>query len=171
MKNVVDYYNKTATWSEEFEKENSHADVLKKFYDCYAEVGTVHPRFLELGSGAGYNCKYLAGLGAKVVGLDISEKLVEIAKKNVANSKFFIGDMTESYDVLGRFDGIVCLETIIHVDIQKMRTTFLNASKALKKGGLLLISALDGVGKNTKKSYVQIEGEAYDRDFNNYNAT
>jgi hypothetical protein len=44
-------------------------------------------------------------------------------------------------------------------------------AKALKKGGLILVSSYDGTGKNYEKSYAKLDGEVYDKDFNNYNAS
>ena len=56
MKNVADFYNKTATgWSDEWYKEKKQNEILEKFYNCYAAVGTKHPRILDLGCGAGYD--------------------------------------------------------------------------------------------------------------------
>ena len=35
MKNVADYYNKTATgWSDEWLKEKKQSAILEKFYNC-----------------------------------------------------------------------------------------------------------------------------------------
>ena len=172
MKNVADFYNKTATgWSEEWYREKKQNAILEKYFNCFAQGGTRHPKILDLGCGAGYDSKILSKMGSRVVGVDFSEKLVKIAKKNVPNCKFFLGDMTDKFDKLGKFDGILCLATIMHVDVTKMKQTFVNMSNALKKGGLLLISSFDGVGKNYEKSIVSIDGEVYDKSFNNYNAS
>jgi 2-polyprenyl-3-methyl-5-hydroxy-6-metoxy-1,4-benzoquinol methylase len=172
MKNVADFYNKTATgWSEEWYREKKQNAILEKYFNCFAQGGTRHPKILDLGCGAGYDSKILSKMGSRVVGVDFSEKLVKIAKKNVPNCKFFLGDMTDKFDKLGKFDGILCLATIMHVDVTKMKQTFVNMSNALKKGGLLLISSFDGVGKNYEKSIISIDGEVYDKSFNNYNAS
>jgi 2-polyprenyl-3-methyl-5-hydroxy-6-metoxy-1,4-benzoquinol methylase len=172
MKNVADFYNKTATgWSEEWYREKKQNAILEKYFNCFAQGGTRHPKILDLGCGAGYDSKILSKMGSRVVGVDFSEKLVKIAKKNVPNCKFFLGDMTDKFDKLGKFDGILCLATIMHVDVTKMKQTFVNMSNALKKGGLLLISSFDGIGKNYEKSIVSIDGEVYDKSFNNYNAS
>ncbi len=172
MKTVADYYNKTATgWSEEWYKEKIQSKVLEKFYNCYADVGTTRPKLLDLGCGAGYDSKALAGMGAKMVGIDISEELIKIAKEQVAKAKFFTGSITDPFDKLGVFDGIVCLATIMHVDVAQMHNTFANMAKALKKGGLVLLSAFDGTGKNYEKSYMTIDGVTYDKSFNNYNVS
>ena len=172
MKTVADFYNKTATgWSDEWFKEKKQSMILEKFYNCFAGGGTKHPKLLDLGCGAGYDAKISSKLGARVVGIDISEKLVEIAKREVPTCKFFVGDITDPMDKLGMFDGIYCLATIMHVDVSKMKKTLANMSKVLKKGGLLLISSFDGYGKNYEKSYVKIDGDEYDKSFNNYNAS
>ena len=172
MKNVVDYYNKTATgWSNEWYQEKKQSEILGKFYNCYAQVGTKHPKILDLGCGAGYDSKILAHMGARMVGLDVSENLVKIAKKKVVNCKFFVGDMTEKYSKVGKFDGILCLASIMHVNATKMKQTFENMIEVLNKGGLLLISSADGNGKNYAKSLVNIDGVAYDKNFNCYNAS
>lgn len=170
MKNVKEYYNKTAgNWSEEYFNEKNK-DVLTKFVDCFVGGGTINPKILELGCGVGYDSKYLAELGAKVTGIDLSEKLINIAKENVDNCKFFVGDITEPLEKLGKFDGVLCLATIMHVNIEKMKKTFENISKVLKEGGLLLVSAFDGNEKNIKKSLVKVGKESFDQNFNSYNA-
>ena len=172
MKNVADFYNKTATgWSDEWYKEKKQNEILGKFYNCYAAVGTKHPRILDLGCGAGYDSKILSRMGARVVGLDVSEKLIKIAKSEAYRCKFYVGDMTEKYKRLGKFDSILCLATIMHVGVSKMKQTFLNMVESLNKGGLVLVSSLDGVGKNYEKSVVEIDGEAYDKEVNRYSAS
>lgn len=172
MKNVADYYNKTATgWSDEWLKEKKQSTILEKFYNCFHQGGTRTPKILDLGCGAGYDSKILSKLGANVSGIDISEKLIQIAKDSVPECRFFVGDITKKFSELGKFDGVLCLATIVHVDITKMKSTLENIAEVLKKGGLLLLSSCDGVGKSAEKSYVKIDGDAYDKDFNNYNAS
>ena len=136
MKTVADYYNKTATgWSDEWFNEKKQSLILEKFYNCYAEVGTSRPKILDLGCGAGYDAKVLSKMGARVVGIDFSEKLVSIAKDQVANCKFFVGNITDPFDKLGTFDGILCLATIMHIDVQKMHKTFENMGNTLSRNG------------------------------------
>lgn len=170
MKNVKDYYNNTAgDWSQEYFNEKNK-DILTKFIDCFVGGGTINPKILELGCGAGYDAKYLLDLGAKVVGVDLSEKLINVAKENVDGGKFFVGDISEPLEKLGKFDGALCLATIMHIDIEKMKHTFENISKVLKEGGLLLISAYDGNSKDIKKSLVKVGKDTFDQNFNSYNA-
>lgn len=171
MKTVKEFYDKTATgWSDAYLKEKENKEILQKFVDCFVDGGTISPKILDLGCGAGYDSKLLAEYGAKVVGVDFSDKQIEIAKQNSPKTKFFVGDITDKLDNLGKFDGVLCLATIMHIDIEKMKKTFENIANILYEGGLLLVSAYDGVGKNINKSYVKFNNEVYDQNFNNYNA-
>jgi len=171
MKDVREFYNKTATgWSDEYLEEKGNREILKKFIECFVDAGEASPRILDLGCGVGYDAKVLQEYGAKVVGVDISEKSIEIAKEHIQNGKFFVGDITAKLDKLGKFEGVVCIATIMHIDIEKMKTTFENIAEVLHNGGLLLLSSFDGTGKDMKKSLVKFNGETFDQNFNNYNA-
>lgn len=171
MKTVKEYYDKTATgWSEEYYQEKNSKEIIEKFVSCFVDGGTISPKILDLGCGVGYNSKLLSELGAKVVGVDLSETLIEIAKVNLKNAKFFVGDITDRLDNLGKFDGVLCLATIMHIGIENLKRTFDNISNVLHEGGLLLLSAYDGIGKNIQKSFVKFNDETYDQNFNNYNA-
>lgn len=172
MKTVTEYYNKTATgWSDEWLKEKKQSTILEKFYNCFAQGGTKHPKILDLGCGAGYDSKIMSKFGARMVGIDLSEKLIKIAKEEVTNCKFFVGDITDKMTSLGKFDGVACLATIIHINIQQMKQTMQNISDVIKKGGLLLLSCYDGNGRNYEKSYVKIDSDSYDKNINNYSAS
>ncbi len=171
MKNVKEYYNKTAAgWSDEFYNENKDKEAISKFVECFEGGGTISPKILDLGCGVGYDSMRLSEFGARVVGVDLSEKLIAIAREKMPEQRFFVGDITEKLTSLGKFEGVLCLATIMHVGIEKLKQTFENIAEVLYEGGLLLLSAYDGVGKNMKKSLVKVKGENFDQDFNNYSA-
>lgn len=170
MKNAIEYYDKTASWSDEWLNEKLKTGVVNKFYECFSTAGTVRPRLLDIGCGVGYDSKIMTDLGAKMVGIDLSENQIKIAKEHVKGAKFFVGDIGDKLTSLGKFDGIMCLASIIHVGAIEMRGVLSNMAKALKKGGLLLVSSLDGEGKNYAKSLTSFNGETYDKNFNNYSA-
>lgn len=62
---------------------------------------------LEAGCGPGILAEYLIDQGAKVVGYDVSPKMIELAKKrNPKNAFFFVADMAKALpiDQEGQFD-------------------------------------------------------------------
>jgi len=85
-------------------------------------------RILDAGCGTGSLSRMLGERGAEVVGVDISEGLIEIAKSRSAenkNLKFFAGDMNEPS--FGHFDYIVAMDSLIHYDpedIERSLTQF-----------------------------------------------
>jgi len=60
----------------------------EKFLELFKTINFEHKSVLEFGSGPGGNLKELVSLNAsKIVGVDISDKMVSLAKKNVSHHK------------------------------------------------------------------------------------
>lgn len=79
-------------------------------------------RILDAGCGTGALAVEAARRGADVVAIDLSPKLVEIARQRMPDSllhgslDFRSGDMLD--DKLGRFDHVVAMDSIIHYETQ-----------------------------------------------------
>ncbi len=72
-------------------------------------------RILDAGCGTGVLSRMLDERGAEVVGVDISEKLIEVAKNRSSlnkNIEYFAGDMKEKS--FGNFDYIIAMDSLIH---------------------------------------------------------
>lgn len=77
MKNIADYYNKTANkWAEKWYPVEIMLTMLKKFIELF----NTKPRILDAGCGTRYESMRLENLGAEVVGVDISEESIKIAQ-------------------------------------------------------------------------------------------
>ncbi len=104
---------------------------------------------LVIGSGAGRVSANLLLYGNKVLGLDRSKRLTEIANKNFPNSKFSDlvleeGDVQDLSKVSNEFYDVVFLpmNTIDYVDSFDMRQkAILEASKKVRRGGILAFSS------------------------------
>ena len=106
---------------------------------------------LDIGCGGGLLSEPIARLGAKVVGIDASEKNIKIAKSHLKKSKLnidYICSSPEDFKTKKKFDVILNMEIVEHVeDIPK----FINQSnKFLKNNGIMFIATLN----QTLKSYV-----------------
>jgi ubiquinone/menaquinone biosynthesis C-methylase UbiE len=92
-------------------------------------------KVLDLACGSGYFSKEFAKT-AKVVGVDISRGLVEIARKNVPNGNFFVS----SADKLDFLSDKSMSKIVIVLAIQNMENphlVFKECSRVLKPGGSL----------------------------------
>ena len=106
---------------------------------------------LDVGCGGGLLSEPMTRLGAEVVGLDASDKNINVAKlhaiKNKLKIKYFCTS-PENYKAKYKFDVILNMEIVEHVEDIDL---FLRAcSKLLKKDGIMFIATLN----KTLKSYL-----------------
>lgn len=134
---VRDGYNKAAEKYLEMRHEDlPEFEILVEFRNEFeARTG----RILDAGCGAGLPfTKYLSKF-FEVVGIDISDKQIELAKKNVPNAVFYREDMTNLDFQDESFIGIIALYSIIHVPREEHKEIFENFYRMLKKDGLMLV--------------------------------
>ncbi|MFX1606870.1 MAG: class I SAM-dependent methyltransferase [Promethearchaeota archaeon] len=98
---------------------------------------------LDLACGQGYLSRILARKGARVVGVDLSEKMLEIAKESEASEPLGVkyiqcnsGDMREIEG--SSMDCVV--STFGFHDIKEIESTIEECSRVLKEGGRLVFA-------------------------------
>jgi 2-polyprenyl-3-methyl-5-hydroxy-6-metoxy-1,4-benzoquinol methylase len=98
---------------------------------------------LDAACGTGYGSAHLANSGAKkVIGVDISEKAIEEARRNygnIENLDFVCLSVHELDKLKQSFDLLISFETIEH--IENPDTFLRDVIRILKKGALALISS------------------------------
>lgn len=98
---------------------------------------------LDLGCGGGTLSLFMGAQGFKVVGIDISQTSIKMAKKSASilklneSVKFLVGDITK-IAINKEYSFILCLEVLEHVQDDKKLLNKLFG--LLSKGGLLIIS-------------------------------
>lgn len=108
---------------------------------------------LDIGCGAGIPVdKYFLSRGYKVIGLDISEKQIELAKKNLPNGEFKVEDMSKLIEGEYCVDAVVSFYAIFHTPRETHGEILKKIKSFLKTNGLLLItmgsSEWEGKGDN-----------------------
>lgn len=78
-------------------------------------------RILDAGCGTGALAQELAGRGARVLAVDLSPTLVELARRRSSTAgatsiEFRSGDMSDP--ALGEFDHVVAMDSLIHYEAQ-----------------------------------------------------
>ena len=101
-------------------------------------------KILDIGCGGGLISEPLARLGAKVTGIDASEKNISIAqihsKKNKLNINY-INTSPEKLNNIEKYDIILNLEVVEHVD--NVNLYIKSCYKLLKKNGLMFTATLN----------------------------
>lgn len=101
---------------------------------------------LDIGCGSGRDLLWMKNRGFKVKGFERSEGLAALAGKN-AGCEVIEGDF-EQYDFsLHAFDGVVLVGALVHLTHERMPQILGRISKALKTGGVLLITLKEGQGR------------------------
>ncbi|MFX0023341.1 MAG: class I SAM-dependent methyltransferase [Candidatus Hermodarchaeota archaeon] len=145
---VEEGYNKIA------EDYYNHRD-LNKFNNELEEFVSLLPEkahILDVGCGAGIpTAKFLTKRGIKVTGIDLSDKMLNLAQVNVPKAEFIKMDMNELKFKQNTFDGIVSVYTLFHVPKKNHREIFKKFFEVLKPGGILLINT--GISESEGQSY------------------
>ena len=105
---------------------------------------------LDIGCGGGLLSEPMCRLGANVVGIDASQKNIDIAKFHAKKNRLKINYMCatpESLKIKKKFDVILNMEIIEHV--KDVNFFLKKSSELLKKNGLMFIATLN----KTLKSY------------------
>jgi len=115
---------------------------------------------LDLGCGPGIPItKNLVKRGFSVTGIDLSEKMIKLARKNAPNAKYQCISMT-SINFKNEFDGIISIYSMLCLNPQDFKKTAGKISKALKKGGYFLLVLNEPQKRHKEKeSYVKIMGQ------------
>ena len=140
-------------------KENKpSSDIVRFVKFLRKEQGIIidNLRILDLGSGMGRNSFYFAELGAKVVGFEISQTAINIAKTNMSKTVFEIEynkqSIGEKFPVEDNsFDIILDVLASNSLTEEEREVYITEAQRVLKKGGYFFVKGLCKEGDDNAK--------------------
>lgn len=125
----------------------NYASFLKRAVDILApDQGE---NLLDLCSGTGRAASWMAdavGTGGKVIGMDLSKNMIEVARHRYGNSGnliFLLQDVTQSWGYQNYFDGILASFSIHELPEKYRRNVLEQSYLALKERGRLVIADFD----------------------------
>jgi SAM-dependent methyltransferase len=139
-----------------------------KYLKKEEKVSLENLRILDFGSGTGRNSNYLASLGARVEGIEISREAINLARKRAVemnlNVKYMYGNIGEKLIYKNDFFDLALDATSSASLNEKERAIFLEeAARVLKEKGLFFTRALCKDGdKNAKKLLKKYPGKEKD---------
>ena len=99
-------------------------------------------RVIDVGCGNGRFLDALAKKGIDYTGVDNQEAFLEVARKKYPKHKFEKADLLDLPFPDGEFDVVVLIAVLQHIPSKEYRAQAIeNASRVLKKGGLLLMTS------------------------------
>ncbi len=109
----------------------------------------------DVGCGPGHITRYLFDKGLNVFGIDISERCIQVARRENPKMRFRVMDMARLDIADESIDGIVSFYSIIHTPKRLVHILFHEFNRVLKKGGRLLVVVKKG---NTEGYVDELEG-------------
>lgn len=156
QKHTINWYNENAelyydTWHDLI-PEGNIINFIKEVKNNFKGV----PFILDAGCGPGHHSLYLTKEGMNVVGLDLADKAIEIAKRtNNRNATFEVGDFRNLEPIFkfnkDIFDGIWASGSVVHVNRESLGAQLRQYFAHLKPKGILGISFQIGFQSEIKE--------------------
>ena len=126
-------------------------NIINTFKLNYNKFPLKNIKILDIGCGGGLLSEPMCRLGAKVTGIDASDKNIEVArlhsKKNNLEIEYLCSS-PEKFSAKDKFDVILNMEIVEHVE--DVNFFLESCSKLLKKDGIMFVATLN----KTLKSYI-----------------
>ncbi|MBK3625763.1 class I SAM-dependent methyltransferase [Streptomyces asoensis] len=106
---------------------------------AYAELVGPGRRVADLGCGPGRTTGFLAALGLEMSGLDLSEPMLAIARRENPGIPFAQGSMLDLDLPDGALAGVVSYYSSIHTPVEELPALFTEFHRVLAPGGHLLL--------------------------------
>ncbi|NOU46929.1 MAG: class I SAM-dependent methyltransferase [Bacteroidales bacterium] len=110
-------------------------------------------KVMDAGCGTGRDTQYLFNNSCNVIGVDISEKMLAIARNNRKNCIFVQSDLRKLDFEQNSFDGIWCSAVMPHYEDFEINQILKSLKKNLKSNGVLFISFKIGNGLHIDTTY------------------
>jgi ubiquinone/menaquinone biosynthesis C-methylase UbiE len=131
--------------SDELRRKPLDRALLTAFAEQVREAGRGEARVWDVGCGPGHVTAFLAGLGLRAAGVDLSAAMAEQARKRHPDLTFSTGSMTALPAAGASWDGLVSFYSLIHmIDDADLRAALDEFRRVLTDGGLLLLAVHAG---------------------------
>jgi ubiquinone/menaquinone biosynthesis C-methylase UbiE len=118
---------------------------LEKFLYYLSQGSSI----LDLGCGPGQASKIFCERKYLVTGLDFSEEMIKIGKKEIPNAKFILEDIRNLNKVFRNemFEGAWACASLLHIPKKDIPSVFNQVYNVLKNQGVFYVSVKEGEGE------------------------
>lgn len=147
MNKYQETFNTWNSVAQHYEDLFFNLDLYNDTYDAFLNLlPKPISKILDVGCGPGNITHYLfkKNPDLKIKGIDISENMIVLAKKNNAYAEFNIMDIRNLNTLQETFDGIICGFSMPYLSKTDSSKFISNCSRLLHKDGVLYLSFVEG---------------------------
>jgi len=156
---LKDTYNRIA---EDWNRDHSHDDWWVEGTEAFIQALPAGARVLDVGCGSGVKSKYFIERGFKVAGIDISDKLLEIAKREVPEGDFKEFSMVDLDGMPETFDGVFAQASLLHIPKKEAGDVVKKMAERLVFGGVLYLAVKESHADKPEEEMVKENDYGYD---------
>jgi ubiquinone/menaquinone biosynthesis C-methylase UbiE len=137
------YNNIAALYEEKF----MDMTLYDATYDRFCELmHNAQASILEIGCGPGNITKYLLTKSPtyKILGIDVAEKMIDLARKNNPSVEFKVLDAQSISSLQTKFNGIIAGFCVPYLDSKETETFIQSSYQLLNDDGIIYISFVEG---------------------------
>ena len=149
---MEEYYQETfKTWNriaQQYEDSFMDFELYNDTYEVFCEtIPRKNANLLEIGCGPGNITKYLTTRNPsfRIHAIDVSEKMIALAKKNNPNTDFQVMDCRNINALKKTFDAVICGFTIPYVSKSDCSKLFYDCGNLLEENGIFYVSFVVGL--------------------------
>jgi ubiquinone/menaquinone biosynthesis C-methylase UbiE len=154
---LIETYDKTV---KEYTNHEFNNPAMEKHYKKFLSLISKNAKVLDVGCGPGQAAKRFVDKSHEVIGIDLSKKMIDFAKRKVKNAEFMVMDI-ENITLTEKFDAIWAAFVLVHIPREKHLAILEKFSKLLKPKGILYLGLLEGEGE-------KVMPEPYNRKYDQY---
>jgi ubiquinone/menaquinone biosynthesis C-methylase UbiE len=130
--------------AELYQGEHSHNPFQAALIEKVAALVPVTSPILDLGCGTGVpTARILTGSGHRVVGVDISEGMLKLAREQVPAAEFVRADFRELNGDLGTFGAVTAFFSLLMLSRAEIKQTLTRIADHLEPGGWFALGMVD----------------------------
>lgn len=123
----------------QFRDELDGKPLDRALLECFIELareGTI----ADVGCGPGHVTRFLAARHTDVIGIDLSPRMIDIARKHAPERAFAVGSMLQLPARDGAWSGAIALYSIIHLSAEERAVAGREFARVVRPGGWLLVA-------------------------------
>jgi SAM-dependent methyltransferase len=149
-------------YARQFSDELAHKPLDRALLRALVEEQAPGEAIADLGCGPGHVAAFMADLGASVVGIDLSARMIDIARRKHPAIDWRVGDLLDLPVASGELGAAVAFYCLIHLLPGEMPAALSELARVLGPRGRLLLAFHAGSGVHHRAEWY---GHAVDLDF------